>query len=170
MERDMSIKQAVISFWKNGFKFNGRSRRREYWLSLLGHVIIFAFVYLLFWLAYFLTGKHFDVNKIYSILIDVFGWIALIPGMAMSFRRLQDINIKGIYSIIVSLAGVPLTLLEYFYSEAFLNSIATPIGKCYVIVNIFFMITSLVLFILSCIEGTHGANKYGADPKYTEVW
>ncbi|WP_414043888.1 DUF805 domain-containing protein [Macrococcus sp. EM39E] len=169
MERDLSIKQAVISFWKNGFKFSGRSRRSEYWLSLLGHVIIFAFVYLLFWLAYFLTGKHFDVNKTYYIVVEAFTWIAFIPGMAIGSRRLQDINISGIYCIIVSLISIPLSLLEYFYSESFLSSIETLIGKFYFFVNPIFLIASMVLFIMSLKEGTRGPNKYGADPKYSEV-
>lgn len=169
MERDMSIQQAVISFWKNGLKFKGRSRRREYWLSLWGHVLICFLIGALIFIVDIITGYKLDISDKYMYFIEnIFYWIAFIPGMAIGFRRLQDININGIYSIIRDLLYVPVIILGYVYPKETISNMTTPLGMTYTIFDIILLIAALVLFIMACIEGTRGPNKYGADPKYID--
>lgn len=167
MERTMSMKDAVISFWMNGLKFNGRSRRREYWLSGLGHMLIFLFMGAIFLVLDIITQEKFHLDDIYNFIIgDLFYWVAFIPGMALGCRRLQDINVNGIYCIIFSLLSIPLTILGYFYSDKQLFSFNGLMGIFILVLNVLIIIFAIVLFIMACIEGTRGPNKYGEDPKY----
>ena len=169
MERRMSMKDAVISFWVNGLKFNGRSRRREYWLSGLGHLLIVLVVGAIFLFIDFITNEIFNLTNIFTFITSyIFYWVAFIPGMALGYRRLQDININGIYSIIFSVLSIPLTILGYFYSDDQLFSFDRPFSIFIIILNILVFIFAVVLVIMACIEGTRGPNKYGDDPKYMD--
>ncbi len=169
MERAMSMKDAVISFWVNGFKFNGRSRRREYWLSGLGHLLIFLLVGAIFLILDIITQEKFNLSDIYNFIIgDLFYWVAFIPGMALGCRRLQDINVNGIYCIIFSVLSIPLTILGYFYSDEQLFLFNGPLAISILVLNVLIIIFAIVLFIMACIEGTRGPNKYGEDPKYID--
>ncbi len=64
--------------------FSGRARRKEYWMFFLFNIII-AFV-----LGFIegLAGSAGIISTIYSLAV-------LIPGIAVSVRRLHDINRSG---------------------------------------------------------------------------
>ncbi|WP_414049276.1 DUF805 domain-containing protein [Macrococcus animalis] len=167
MERSMTIGEAVVSFWKKGFKFSGRSRRREYWLSGLGHLIIFLLLALFAILLELITGGSMKIMKIYGFLTgEVFYWISFIPGMALGYRRLQDININGIYSIIFTVIFIPFLIMEYFIPDEKLFSFDNTLTTIHTVGMLLAVVAGLVFFILACITGTRGPNKYGADPKY----
>ena len=65
--------------------FNGRARRKEYWMFRLFHTII----YLL--LIYFLIASGFEQYIIFIIYFI----ITLIPSFALTVRRLHDIGNSG---------------------------------------------------------------------------
>ena len=64
--------------------FSGRARRKEYWLFFLFNTII-TFV------RGFLEGLAGSVG----ILVTIYGLAVMIPGIAVSVRRLHDINRSG---------------------------------------------------------------------------
>ncbi len=79
--------------------FNGRARRKEYWMFFLLNLII-AFV--LGFIEGF-TGIAPESNQ--SILVNLYSLVVLIPGIAVSVRRLHDTDRSGWWLLI---ALVPL--------------------------------------------------------------
>jgi uncharacterized membrane protein YhaH (DUF805 family) len=76
--------------------FEGRARRKEYWFFVLFN-IIFAMV-----LA-FLDGMFgtFDAESGFGVLSGIYGLAVLIPGIAVTFRRLHDTDRSGWWWLIL---------------------------------------------------------------------
>ena len=92
----MNIVEATKLFFTRYTDFNGRSRRREYWWSSLSISIIGAIVSVI-------LG---DLAFIWSLAI-------LVPGIAVSVRRLHDIGKSGWWYLIglVPLVGLIILLV-----------------------------------------------------------
>ena len=79
-----------IGAFKNYANFNGRARRKEYWMFVLFNVIV-AFV-----IGIIAGIIHFSwLSTLYSLAV-------LCPSLALCFRRLHDIGKRGVW-ILVSL-------------------------------------------------------------------
>jgi len=76
--------------------FSGRARRKEYWLFTL-FVWVGSFVLSLLDVA---IGT-FDVETGMGIISTVFSLVLLIPGIAVSVRRLHDTDRSGWWLLIV---------------------------------------------------------------------
>ena len=122
----------------NYANFNGRARRKEYWMFTLFFFLITVVIYFLFaLLAFFMAGDLINLMNIewvpvvlgFSIII--YFLIHLIPSIAVTVRRLHDTGKSGWLYL--------LTIIPY--------------------------IGSLIIFIFTVIEGDKGDNKYGPDPK-----
>ncbi len=70
-------------------QFSGRSTRREYWTFFLINVLISIFLS-------FLAA----MNKNASILGSLYSLVLLVPGIAVSVRRLHDTNRSGWWGLI----------------------------------------------------------------------
>lgn len=68
--------------------FNGRARRQEYWMFLLFNVIATIVVAIVDGLQSLVTGVP-------GILYGLYSFGVLIPGLAVSVRRLHDLNKSG---------------------------------------------------------------------------
>jgi uncharacterized membrane protein YhaH (DUF805 family) len=142
-------------FWlaqafRRSFDYSGRSRRMEYWSYAL-------FTFVLQWLAAGLEdllGPRFGGRggPIQSLLL-----LALvIPGLAVSVRRLHDINRTG-WWLIMPFAPI------LFWIAALLGRF-NALGL-FRIVMIAMLVAPLALLAMMCLPGTKGANLYGPDPK-----
>lgn len=116
--------------------FGGRSRRKEYWgfalFYVLGMIVLNAF----FGTNSVDSGQGAFVYG--SRLVGAGGWIgglfwliSVVPGLAVSVRRLHDQDRTG---WLLLLWLIP--LLGWF-----------------------------ALFVLMCLDGTRGTNRFGPDPK-----
>lgn len=85
-----------MSWYLEGFKkyadFSGRSRRKEYWYFYLFNIIA-SFV------LGFLDGMLFDAETI-GFLSGLYMLVALIPGVAVTIRRLHDTGRSGWWLLI----------------------------------------------------------------------
>ncbi|WP_296665621.1 DUF805 domain-containing protein [Demequina sp.] len=82
-------------------QFSGRSRRTEYW----GFVLINTIIILALELVAILAGRDADgaftvVGWIFIAAIVVYSLFVLIPAIALSWRRYQDIGWAGAVSIV----------------------------------------------------------------------
>lgn len=126
--------------------FQGRSRRKEYWMFWLLTVIIMAVLYTLLFAtmpAMPQPGPDGMVDpaaaeaamsggsSIVFILIMVVGLALLIPSLAVTVRRLHDQDKSG-WMILLGL--IPL-------------------------------VGGLIIFIFMLLDGTRGPNRFGPDPK-----
>ncbi len=75
--------------------FNGRARRKEYWYFLLFNIII-SFV---FGIIDGVTGS-FSAEAGMGLLGGIYMLIVLIPGIAVSIRRLHDTDRSGWWLLI----------------------------------------------------------------------
>lgn len=100
-----------MNYWRIAFNkyaiFNGRARRKEFWIFyLINETIIFA------------------LGFVFPVLAGLFALVIIIPHVATGVRRMHDVNKSGWYFLF-------------------------PVYN----------------FILACMDGTTGDNKYGDDPK-----
>jgi len=91
--------------------FNGRARRKEYWLFGLWNVII-AFA-----LGFVEGVMGIAPQTQQSVLGIIYGLAVLIPGLAVAVRRLHDTNRSGWWVLIGAVPLVGALVLLYFFVQ-----------------------------------------------------
>lgn len=153
-------------------EFSGRSRRKEYWMFVLGMVLFYLALVLLMGVLMGgailggLGGNAADPaagagmmgamlgGGIIGIVILLALLFLLIPSIAVGVRRLHDIDRTGWW---LMLGYGPWILSMVF---AIVQSVELA-----AILNIVSMIGFLVLLVFAVMPGTRGPNRYGPDPK-----
>lgn len=121
-------------------KFNGRARRKEYWMFQLFYYIFLTLIYLIVAIGLLMnnTGKlpmlGFILTSIGSILLIIFAFGLIVPNLAVTIRRFHDIGKSGWWILV---CAIP-------------------------------YIGPLVLLIFCCLDSQSGMNKYGPNPKGIE--
>ena len=148
---------AIRLAFRNYFKFDGRSRRSEYWwFILLTHILsIIGNIPIIGW------------------IIGIIGGLAvIIPGISITTRRLHDIGRSGwwqlvywvvtivVWIVLISAFVAGFAVLEnerhWFAGLLFLLSTAASIGA----------IALIAVWVIWLVrKGDLGPNKYGPDPR-----
>jgi uncharacterized membrane protein YhaH (DUF805 family) len=89
--------------------FSGRARRSEYWWFVLFNLVV-NIVLSLVDLVIFGSGS--------SVLSLIFGLAVLIPGIAVSVRRLHDLGKSGWWLLIALVPLIGAVLLIWWFSQA----------------------------------------------------
>lgn len=138
----LSVQLPTLAFYDamrlimaNYMKFNGRSRRSEYW-----------------WFQLFIIGVQLleFLPVIGTPIVSVVVIVFVVPSVAVTTRRLHDINKSGWWQLPINFI-----LLFSFYSMVNGGLIALPV---------FVMIFSLWIYWLTQ-KGDTGSNYYGSDPR-----
>ena len=101
-QRQVGFVESLLLFFKNYLNFSGRSGPSAYWWYMLWSLIFTILFGLIDSLALELSAED-----LFS-LSNLFALITLIPGLALSFRRLHDIDKSGWWLLIV------LTIIGFF--------------------------------------------------------
>jgi len=73
--------------------FNGRARRKEYWMFFLFNIIIWVAFLIL---SISLSGNdNIETPPVLAILLGIYFLGMIIPGLAVTVRRLHDIGKSG---------------------------------------------------------------------------
>lgn len=72
------------------FDFSGRSRRKEYWMFVL-----FSLIFLVVPAMIDTAIGHLPLGKYFGFLSGIYAILMLIPGIAVTVRRLHDIGMSG---------------------------------------------------------------------------
>lgn len=99
----MGFMEAVKSFFSRYVDFQGRSSRSEYWWPLLFMIIVYVVGVLLA-----------AAVPILGILVLIFYLAIIIPSIAVSIRRLHDLDKSG-WWILLSLVPIVSLLLLYWF-------------------------------------------------------
>lgn len=97
--------EAYKKFWKGYVDFTGRSTPSDYWFAFSAHVLIF-FAYLLldgvFERILSATGSMdvFTISVILLLIFFAYGVAAVLPGIALTVRRLRDAGYNWPYIFI----------------------------------------------------------------------
>lgn len=130
--------------------FSGRSRRLEFWMFGLLNLIVYAIILGIVFatspaLSELSNVDPTDPFAIYGPLLGGVGlllvvwWLAvLIPGIAVTVRRLHDRNLSG-----------------WWYLGFIVLSFIPIVG----------IIASLAFLVFMLLDGTPGPNRFGPDPK-----
>ncbi len=87
----MSIFKAYIHGWKNWKRWDGRTRRRDYWGFMVCHYLVEFLLYLLFLLSSEILG---------ILLILAYNFLSIMPILAITLRRLHDTNHSALYYLV----------------------------------------------------------------------
>jgi uncharacterized membrane protein YhaH (DUF805 family) len=99
--------------FENYANFNGRARRSEYWYFALTSIIIFIIAMILD----NVLGIAFD-NIGYGPIYITFALATLLPGLAVTVRRLHDVGKSGWFYFIVLIPFIgSIWLLVLFCTE-----------------------------------------------------
>ena len=92
--------------------FSGRSRRKEYWMfHLINLIVVFVLVMLVF------AGGLRSMGV--SLLLFAYAVATLVPSLAVTVRRLHDINRSGLWVLIslIPLGGLVLLIFACIDSD-----------------------------------------------------
>ncbi len=136
--------------------FSGRASRSEYWFFVLWQILI-GFV------TGFIDGFVVGATGGFSPLNSIASLVLLLPTLAVSWRRLHDIDrsgwwIGGFYLAMIVLVGVA----SFAFAGLDIDTMAD--GSGVLIFGIFglgFIIYSIVMLVFFCTRGTPGPNRYG---------
>lgn len=156
-------------------QFSGRSRRKEFWMWVL-FIILVSIVLSILDSMLGLGGRTFAGRSATTtptmtsvgygafasggVLTIIFSLAILIPNLAVSVRRLHDIDRSGWL--------VLLPLVPYCAAVGFFIAGAMSASPAYMVIGGLAMLLTLVCGILMlvwyCTPGTQGSNRFGPDP------
>lgn len=132
--------------WRKFAQFDGRSRRKEYWMfTLFNCLVIFALGALATAAGAILATRGTDVSENSFILlfipIGIYGLAITIPSISAATRRFHDIGKSGwMLFLLIALGVIPF------------------VG----------FITAIIQLVFLCQDSQPGANHYGPNPKFPE--
>ena len=147
------------------FCFKGRARRKAYWSFVLFNFLI---PFVLSFISGFLVvtgGNAFGIDILSTLVSLAF----LIPGYAVLFRRLHDVNFSGWWATL-PLLGLLIAVIISGYVQAMdryrgIESNQEFLSVIIIISGLVFLIPSLVVFVLIFFKSDMKENKYGPVPE-----
>ncbi|MCR5297950.1 MAG: DUF805 domain-containing protein [Paludibacteraceae bacterium] len=100
MSTDELISNYKEVFTQKFAKFDGRAGRKEFWYFVLVNVVVSIVLNII-------DGAIFST----TVLSGLYGLAVLIPGLALTARRLHDINKSGWWQLIALIPIVGLIIL-----------------------------------------------------------
>ena len=111
----------MVDWWKkvmlrNFANFSGRARRAEYWYFALGNFLLVVPFYVLG-----MVGVSTNNDTLTMVGMGIYGLIivaTIIPTLAVSARRLHDLNKSGwfYFFVLIPLMG-PIVRLVWFFTD-----------------------------------------------------
>jgi uncharacterized membrane protein YhaH (DUF805 family) len=140
--------------------FEGRATRYDFNVPYALVMLIGSIIAPL--IDYMRMGGDLEALARNSLVSNFWNLIIIWPSLAISARRLHDLNCTGWWQAYVYVGGGLVVLLWYGLS---LVMNAAVIGLLGIPVVLGVTVSYLVFLIfLSCVRGTKGTNKYGDDP------
>ena len=130
----MNIIEAVSSvLFKNYVNFSGRARRSEFWYYNLSLWIIYIALYIIFMQV--VNDLSDWKSAIYIVLLYLFIYLfTFLPSLAVSVRRLHDVNRTGKWILltfvpIINLLVIFLLLIWIYHMELMVQTTTVMIPK-----------------------------------------
>ena len=114
--------EAYKKFWKGYVDFTGRSTPSDYWFAYSAHVLIFFAYYLLdavFERMVSATGSMdvFTISFIILFIFFAYGIATVLPGLAITVRRLRDAGYNWLYIFIPLIPFVGIFILIFLLCQ-----------------------------------------------------
>ena len=124
--------------WKKYAEFDGRSRRKEYWMFTLVNVIAIMLLSALAVAGMILSR---DTGPFLFIPMVIYGLAAFIPSISAATRRFHDIGKSGWMLLLLCVLGI---------------------------IPVVGFICAIIQIVLLCQDSQPGVNQYGPNPKFPE--
>ena len=161
-KKERNIFVCYANAFKKYFDFKGRTSRWGYW-SFVGVNFVISFI---FGALAVCCVPYIDTA--YSLLV-------FIPGLAVSFRRLHDVNKSGwwvgvpMFFMIVAAILAMTSFFKVYVNPEYIDP--SDISTTQIVASLSYSFIVLVscclllyVFVLSFFKGTKGKNKYGEEP------
>lgn len=157
---------------KRYVEFTGRSRRQEFWMWTL-FVILVSMALSVVDALLGLGGRATSVSTTAPGSAGVYaglsgGWLAniftiavLLPNLAVSVRRLHDLNRSG-WWLLLLVVPYAIGFVSLAGGAAAASMPVMALGGVAMLVG---LIGAIVLLVWYCTAGTVGPNRFGEDPK-----
>jgi len=101
-----------LMVWQKFAQFDGRARRKEYWMFTLFNMIVFVALY-----VPGLVYKESGLGLIFLGLYGLYALAAFVPSLSVSVRRLHDTGRSGWYFLLGFIPLVGLVLLVFMCED-----------------------------------------------------
>ena len=95
----------------------------------------------------------------------LFGLAVLIPGLAVTARRLHDIDCSALWMLVP--LGVLALGIALLVTSLMSGTTTGLLGWTFGVIGIY-LLTTVALIVFLCLDGTSGPNRFGPDPKNPE--
>ena len=168
----MPFPEAIKSCLRQYVGFRGRATRAEYWWWVLGTTVVSM-------LLSIIDGVLFGFGDDIQIFSSLFGLAVLLPGLAVTTRRLHDIGRSGWWQLVWIVAGIlaviPLiigvvasldgmTLMFSVESDYSMAAIAPLIIGLLISATIWIGLAVWIIWWM-VKQGQAGPNQHGPDPR-----
>jgi len=130
-------------------QYQGRARRREYWMFCLFYTVLE-----LIFVALFAMG----LDTLGNYLSNIFSAATLLPSVCLGIRRLHDIGKSG-WWILVFYGIIIVAAFILGFSVAAESLVGLVVCAVALIANI------VVFLVFLCLDSQPGENQYGPNPK-----
>ena len=134
--------------------FTGRAPRAEYWWFYLGMIV----AYLVAMIIDSLVG--ITLFGPYGVVTCLLGLALIIPGLAVTFRRLHDTNRSGWWVLILV---VPYFIMGILMGMSMASGDVTGMASAG-IVGLVALAGAIAMLVFMVLPGTTGDNRFGPDP------
>jgi len=131
-----------LMVWTKYAQFDGRSRRTEYWMFTLFNLLVFFALAVVGALGMALIDKGSGIGGVLFVPLGLYFLAVLIPGLAVSVRRLHDSGKSGWLLLLLGVLGI---------------------------IPLIGLIASVIQIVFMCQDSNPGMNQYGPNPKFPEM-
>lgn len=135
--------------------FSGRAPRAEYWwytLAILVVAIVLSIIESILGLSK-MVGPYGPLSAIFMLAV-------LVPGFAVTVRRLHDTNRSGWWILV---AVIPYAILGFMMARAAGSADMSGLAAAGIF-GLVALVGAIVLLVFMVLPGTAGDNRYGPDP------
>lgn len=161
--------------FKKYAQFSGRASRAEFWWFQFFCLLVFVCLGMIGLGVFLFLSQDYE-RAFYSgtlklaynfcVLPMLLFWIAIfLPGLAVTVRRLHDVNLSGWWSLLRITEPLHFALAVFLV----LASVSDACFDIPVMLHEFMLLVNIVFLAFAFIpvtirRGTKGANRFGADP------
>ena len=112
--------EAYKKFWKGYVDFTGRSTPSDYWFAYSAHVLIFFAYYLLDAVFQRMAVDELSLltnEVIFLLIFFAYGVATVLPGIAITVRRLRDAGYNWLYIFIPLIPFVGIFILIFLLCQ-----------------------------------------------------
>ena len=146
-------------------QFSGRSRRSEYWWTVLVVMAISMVLTFLLFLSFFIGEGAFLITSILVYSISLFLSLAMLP---LNFRRLHDTGRSAMWLLPLPFFYVAYVIAGVIESHSVMGFQDGVIWLYFGFYGLVYIAYSIMLLVFTCQDSQPYANRYGESPKYPQ--